>query len=137
MDNLSANQNNQPNSLSEIEKLKTQLQAATLPANLHDKALQQIDRISLTLKYGGSLAQLDITAKFIDWITHLPWETRTQDTLDIAKAKAYLDQNHYGLEPIKQRVLEFLSVLALQKQNPAYSKFHAPNLFFRRPGRYR
>lgn len=130
MDNSSANQNIPQNSLSEIEKLRSQLQAASLPANLHDKALQQIERINLTLKYGGSLAQLDITAKYIDWITNLPWDKKTEDVLDINKAKAYLDQNHYGLEPIKHRILEFLSVLALQKQNVKSNTVHAPNLFF-------
>lgn len=130
MDNSSANPVQPQNSLSEIEKLRVQLQSARLPANLHDKALQQIERINLTLKYGGSLAQLDITAKYIDWITHLPWDTKTEDVLDINKAKAFLDQNHYGLEPIKKRVLEYLSVLALQKQNLKADRFHAPNLFF-------
>ncbi len=130
MDINSANQANPQNSLSEIEKLRAQLQAATLPANLHDKALQQIERINLTLKYGGSLAQLDITAKYIDWITNLPWEKKTEDVLDINKAKAFLDANHYGLGVIKQRVLEFLSVLALQKQKADGTGIHAPNLFF-------
>ncbi len=130
MDNLSANQTSPQNSLSEIEKLKVQLQSAVLPANLHDKALQQIERINLTLKYGGSLTQLDITAKYIDWITNLPWEKKTEDILDINKAKVFLDQNHYGLEPIKRRVLEYLSVLALQKQRAPTGTLHAPNLFF-------
>jgi len=130
VDNSSANPISPQNSLSEIEKLRTQLQSAKLPANLHDKAIQQIDRINLTLKYGGNLTQLDITAKYIDWITNLPWETRTEDVLDINKAKTFLDENHYGLEPIKKRILEYLSVLALQKQNLKTERFHAPNLFF-------
>lgn len=130
MDNVSANPANTQNGLSEIDKIKAQLQAAHLPANLHDKALQQIERISLTLKYGGSLTQLDITAKYIDWITNLPWDARTTDTLDINKAKEFLDKNHYGLDAIKKRVLEYLSMLILQKQNLHTDVFHAPNLFF-------
>lgn len=130
MDNSSANQTNPQNSLSEIEKLKAQLHSVQLPASLLDKALQQIDRIGLTLKYGGNLAQLDITAKYIDWITCLPWDTKTEDMLDINKAKVFLDQNHYGLEAIKRRVLEYLSVLALQRQKMPAGTLHAPNLFF-------
>jgi ATP-dependent Lon protease len=118
------------NSLSEIEKLKTQLQSANLPANLHDKALQQIERIGLTLKYGGNLSQLDITAKYIDWICNLPWEKKTEDVLDINKAKQILDSNHYGLEKIKSRILEYLSVLIIEKQKPQSEGFHAPSLFF-------
>ncbi|MBI3366877.1 AAA family ATPase [Candidatus Roizmanbacteria bacterium] len=118
------------NSLLEIEKLRTALQTADLPANLHDKALQQIDRISLTLKYGGNLSQLDITAKYIDWITNLPWNKKTEDILDIKKAKEILDKNHYGLEKIKARVLEYLSILIIQKQKLQLDSFRAPILFF-------
>ena len=119
-----------PNSLSEIDKMRQQLQSASLPANLHEKALQQIDRINLTLKYGGNLAQLDITAKYIDWITHLPWNIASQDTLDINKAKEYLDKNHFGLDSVKNLVLEYLSVLIMQRRSANATVFHAPNLFF-------
>lgn len=118
------------NSLSEIEKLRTALQNADLPANLHDKAIQQIERISLTLKYGGNLSQLDITAKYIDWITNVPWNKKTEDILDIVKAKEILDRNHFGLEKIKARVLEYLSVLIIQKQKMQLDSFRAPILFF-------
>jgi len=118
------------NSLSEIDKIKTQLQSVQLPANLLEKAQHQIDRITYAMKYGGNLSQMDITAKYIDWITHLPWETKTVDQLDVAKAKIALDQYHFGLEKIKERVLEYLSVLILQKQNLHHKTFHAPSLFF-------
>jgi len=116
--------------LSEIEKLKAILQSADLPANLHDKAYQQIERISLALKYGGNLSQLDITTKYIDWITNLPWNKRTDDILDISLAKKTLDKNHFGLEKIKQRILEYLSILILQKQKNQSGLYHAPVLFF-------
>ncbi|MBI2641558.1 AAA family ATPase [Candidatus Roizmanbacteria bacterium] len=118
------------NSLSEIEKLKSELQKADLPANLRDKALQQIGRINLALKYGGNLSQLDITAKYIDWISSLPWNKKTEDILDINKAKTILDKNHYGLTKVKQRILEYLSVLIVQKQRLKLDSFHAPLLFF-------
>lgn len=130
MDNSSANPTNTQNSLSEIEKLKTQLQSAQLPANLHDKALLQIERVGLTLKYGGNFTQLDITTKYIDWITHLPWNTKSEDTLDIVKAKEFLDKNHFGLEGIKKKVLEYLSILIMQRKNIKSETYHSPNLFF-------
>ena len=122
---------NQKN-LSEIEKLKSVLQSSNLPANLNEKALEQIERISLTLKYGGNLSQLDITAKYIDWITHLPWFKKTDDILDINRAKEVLDKNHYGLEKIKERILEYISTLILQKQQGQTTgvHHHAPILFF-------
>ena len=118
------------NSLSEIEKLKTLLQSADLPTNLHDKAAEQIERIYLTLKHGGNLAQLDITAKYIDWIVNIPWNKKTEDFLDIERVKQILEQNHFGLEKIKQRIIEFISVLILQKKGANPELRRAPNLFF-------
>jgi ATP-dependent Lon protease len=119
-------------SLGEVEKLVAELKGAAgkLPPDLYTKATHQIERIGLSLKYGGNFSQIDITDKYIDWITNLPWNTQTDDVLDIQKAKTVLDRNHYGLDKIKARVLEYLSVLILQKQNLKADTFHAPILFF-------
>lgn len=130
MDNQSANSTPAPASIPEIVKIAQKLQAAQLPAELKEKATLQLDRINLSLKFGGNLAQLDITEKYVDWITSLPWYAATPDILDIKKAKALLDKNHYGLEKIKQRVLEYLSILILQKKQMNVEAFHAPSLFF-------
>ena len=116
--------------LPEVLKLKAKLQEAVMPAELKEKAGQQIERIELSMKYGGNLSQIDITEKYIDWITALPWEKRSEDVLDIHKAKEVLDKNHYGLEEIKKRVIEYLSVLIVQRQNLKSTVFHAPSLFF-------
>lgn len=116
--------------LSEITKLQTKLQGAKLPSDLLEKAMEQIERIQLALKYGGVLTQLDITEKYVDWITSLPWDAKTDDNLDIAAAKQILDTNHFGLDTIKERVVEYLSVLALQKKNLKIDSYHAPILFF-------
>lgn len=116
--------------LPEVLKLKAKLQEAVMPAELKEKAGQQIERIELSMKYGGNLSQIDITEKYIDWVTALPWEKRSDDVLDIHKAKEVLDKNHYGLEGIKKRVIEYLSVLIVQRQNLKSTVFHAPSLFF-------
>src|SRR5581483_10565746 len=69
--------------------------------------------------------------RYIDWIVNLPWKNRSQDNLDLVNAKAVLDKNHYGLQQIKDRVLEYLAVLALQtKQSQGEGKpIRAPILF--------
>lgn len=118
------------NSLSEITKLSSLLQSSDLPANLHDKAVEQIDRINLALKYGGNLSQLDITTKYITWIVNLPWNKKTDDITDISKPKEILDKNHYGLNKIKERILEYLSVLIMQKQVAPTEALRTPVLFF-------
>lgn len=117
-------------SLNQIEQLKAKLQAAKMPSTLHDKALEQIERINFSLKFGGNFTQFDITSKYIDWICSLPWQLQTQDVLDIQKAKQVLDTNHYGLQKIKDRVLEYLSILIVQRQQLKTEAFHAPTLFF-------
>lgn len=116
--------------LLEIEKLKQLLQSTDPPANLKEKAQQQIERLSLALKFGGNLSQIDIVSKYIDWITHLPWEKKSDEILDIKRAKEILDKNHYGLEKVKMRVIEYLSALILYRKNRPTEPFHAPSLFF-------
>lgn len=116
--------------LSEITKLKTKLQSVQLPANLQQKAMEQIERINLSLKYGGNLAHLDIIEKYVDWIVSLPWYTETKDIVDIAKAKASLDKNHYGLDKVKLRILEYLSIYKLQKEKLNANTIHTRPLFF-------
>lgn len=117
-------------SFSEIEKLRSALAGADLPTLLHEKATEQIERINLALKHGGNLSQLDITSKYIDWITNLPWNKKTDDILDVARAKQTLDKNHYGLQKIKERILEYLSVLIVQRHTLKIEAVHAPSLFF-------
>lgn len=116
--------------LSEIEKLKNLVQAnENLPFDLQEKALEQIERVTLALKYSANFSQLDITAKYIDWIINLPWNKKSEDILDINLAKKILDKNHYGLEKIKQRILEYLSVIILQKRKNE-NQYKSPVLFF-------
>ena len=116
--------------LSEIIKLKEKLQAANLPANLQEKAGEQIERIKLSLRFGGNLSHLDIIEKYVDWIVNLPWNVETQDTVDIAKTKTLLDKNHFGLEKIKRRIMEYLAIYKLQKEKMHATSIHVRPLFF-------
>lgn len=113
----------------EVQKLIQQLQEAQLPDDLREKARQQIERINLTLKYGGSLSQLDITSKYINWITGLPWYLKTEDNLDINAVKESLDASHFGLESLKKKILEYLSIIALQKRQ-GIDSYHVQSPFF-------
>jgi len=115
---------------SEIKKLEDQLHAANIPHELWEKANLQLQRINLTLRYGGNINQLDMIVKYVEWITSLPWEATTEENLNMEQAKKIMDQNHFGLDAIKKRVFEYLSVLTLQKEKKGLQKFHAPILFF-------
>ncbi|MFH1827293.1 MAG: AAA family ATPase [bacterium] len=120
----------QTNQATEIDKLLEKLKNAPVPSDLKEKAGQQVERARLSLKYGGSLTQIDITSKYIDWISALPWNAKTEDNLDLNKVKTLLDQNHFGLEEIKRRVLEYLSLIAIQKKNLGLDAIKAPSLMF-------
>ncbi|MFA9288892.1 MAG: AAA family ATPase [Weeksellaceae bacterium] len=116
--------------LSELNKLKQKLQSVQMPANLQTKALEQVERLTLSLQFGGNFGHLDVIEKYIDWIVNLPWYTETQDAIDIAKTKEILDRNHHGLDKIKLRILEYLSIFKLQKQNLQTHSFQIRPLFF-------
>ncbi|MCA9372167.1 AAA family ATPase [Candidatus Woesebacteria bacterium] len=118
------------NNLSQLIRLKQKLQSAQLPANLVQRAQEQIDRAELALKYGGNLSHMDVVEKYIDWIVSLPWYAETSDQLDMVQAKKILDKNHYGLEKVKTKLLEYLSVYKMQKEKNQDANLRIRPLFF-------
>ncbi len=130
MENSTANFMEDTTALSELQKLKAKLQTVQLPANLQQKCLEQIERASLALKYGGNLSHLDTIEKYIDWVISLPWFAESEDDIDIGETKRILDKNHYGLDKIKLRILEYLSIYKLQKEKLHEEGIHVRPLFF-------
>lgn len=115
----------------ELTMLVDRLQKAQIPPQLLEKAMLNINRIKLSLRHGGSIHHLDEITKYIEWVSTIPWATMTQDRLDIQAAKNVMDKNHFGLEQVKKRVLEYMSVLIVQKSHAQPGQpFHAPILFF-------
>ena len=111
---------------SDISKLSDQVKAATLPDELRDRVNGTLERLNHQAQVGSISGEFDQIAHYVDWITHLPWSTTTKDVLDLVHTKQVLDSNHYGLEDLKQRIMEYISVLVLNEgKNP---NFHAPIL---------
>lgn len=121
---------------SEIKKLEQKIAQSELPPDLHEKVTQMIERGKIALKYGSNFNGIDQVSNYIDWVTSLPWNKRSEDIFDLVKAKEILDKNHYGMNEIKDRILEYVSVLKLMKdeaggdQAKAASIMRAPILFF-------
>src|SRR4051812_23056904 len=63
------------------------------------------------------ILEYESTSRYVNWCAGLPWITRTQDTLDLTKARQILDKHHYGLEMLKNRMLEFIASIMLNIQN--------------------
>lgn len=97
----------------EVEELRNQLAAAGVPESVKEKVEKEIDRLE---KMPASSAEAGVIRNYIDWLLALPWTKRTEDVLDIAGAEAILDEDHYGLEKPKERVLEYLAVQKLVKK---------------------
>ncbi len=112
---------------SDIQKLQDQVAAATIPDDLREKVNTMLARLSRAAHYGNYSGEFEQIAHYIDWVINLPWEKTTPDILDIVHAKQSLSTHHYGLDDLKERFLEYLSVLILnEKKNEA--NYHAPIL---------
>jgi len=103
--------------LVEVKKLKERIERSLLPPALTEKAEEMIERLGRMVKLSGYSVEYERVVRYLDWITSLPWNKRTKDTLDLLKAKEILDENHYGLEEIKERILEYLAVLKLKQES--------------------
>jgi len=106
-----------------IEELKLKITQAKLPQEISDKLLN-------LLKFPGSGVELEKTIAYINFVLSLPFDKYAEDILDINRAKQILDKNHFGLQSVKDRILEYLSVLILHKQKGQTNSFHAPILAF-------
>jgi ATP-dependent Lon protease len=107
----------------EIVELEKKVDATRLPPELKEKCRSLVERLSRMVKYGEYSAAYERVAYYIDWITALPWDKTSEDVLDLKIAKKILDENHYGLEETKERILEYMAVLKLKKEKePASPK---------------
>lgn len=86
---------------------------ATLPPDLAEGVKSRLNQLGALTNSPTFLPEIDRFSRYIDWITNIPWNTTTADQLDLVKAKEILDSHHYGLEPLKDRLLEYLSVMKL------------------------
>jgi len=99
---------------SEVAEYKKKIEAANLPAHVKEKALEELNRLE---KMPPMVAEAVVVRTYLDWILAVPWSTRTEDRLDITGARTILDQDHYGLEKPKDRVIEYLAVRKLAPQS--------------------
>jgi ATP-dependent Lon protease len=96
----------------EVETLKEKIEAAGMPNHVKETALKELERYE---KIPATSAESAVIRNYLDWLLALPWTKQTEDIHDIKRAEAILHQEHYGLEKVKERVLEYLSVQQLTK----------------------
>ena len=97
---------------SEANDLRSRLSEKTLPPDVATKVRKEIDRLENTPPQSAEIAVL---RSYIDWVLALPWTERSVDTFDIETTRRILDEDHYGLEGIKERIIDFLAVRQLRQ----------------------
>ena len=97
----------------EAKELREQIDANNLPEEPRKIALKELDRLQ---QMPTAVAEYTMTRNYLDWLINLPWSKFTEDKLDLAAASRLLDEQHFGLRKVKDRLLEFLAVIKLKHQ---------------------
>ncbi|MCB9665561.1 MAG: endopeptidase La [Alphaproteobacteria bacterium] len=96
----------------EFEELKRSIKRAKMPREVEEVAVKELKRMA---RMSPGAAEYTVSRTYLDWLTDLPWSKESDDRLDVNEAAQILDEDHYGLEKVKKRMIEFLSVLKLKK----------------------
>ena len=92
---------------SELEMLKTRIEKAGMTAEAKEKAMTEFNRLKMMPPMS---AEATVIRNYLDWLLDVPWQDRTEVSKDLKKAEAILEEDHYGLEKVKERIIEFLAV---------------------------
>ena len=97
----------------EIEEYRQRIRACGMPEEAEKEGLRELSRME---KMPTAAAEYSVIKTYLDWMVNLPWSITSEDSLDVARAHEVLDEDHYGLEDIKKRILEFLAVRKLRQE---------------------
>ncbi len=100
----------------EVEELKKKIEQAKMPEEVEEKAIQELKRLEAMPPMS---AEATVSRNYLDWLIAVPWHKKTKESRDLKRAEQILNEDHYGLEKIKDRILEFLAVRALIKKPKA------------------
>jgi ATP-dependent Lon protease len=99
----------------EIDKLREDIKKAKMPLHIEEKALQELSRYQST---PSAMAESQIIKTYLDFLVMLPWHESSKDSNDLSVVQDNLDKNHYGLENVKERIIEYLAVKIMTGRNP-------------------
>jgi len=106
----------------EVEEFRKKIQEAHMPPEAEKQALRELERLA---RLSTASAEYGVIRTYLDWLTSLPWSRATEDNLDMEHARQVLNADHYGLEDVKDRILEFLAVRKLRLERR--SAFEQPS----------
>ncbi len=97
----------------EVDELRGKIEKAKFPKEVKEKALKELERLG---KMPPMVAETTVVRNYLDWLLAVPWSKETKDRLDINQAEIMLDEDHYGLQDVKDRILEYLAIRQLAKK---------------------
>ena len=97
---------------SEVEQLRDRIDAAGMPEEAYKQATREFDRL---VQMPAAAAEHSVIRSYLEWMVELPWAKSSEDSLDVESARAILDEDHYGLEKVKDRIVEYIAVLSLKR----------------------
>jgi|TARA_B110001454_G_scaffold6715_1_gene6292 ATP-dependent Lon protease len=114
----------------ELKDIEDAIKEAKMPEEAEKVALKELDRLS---KIPSQSPEYTVSRTYLDWLTELPWSKTSEDSINVKDAKSILDKDHYGLEKVKERILEYLAVRALKMQKDPEGALRGPLLCFAGP----
>lgn len=101
--------------LSEIVELQNKLSTSPAPIELKEDVMRTIQRLERMAKWGNYSSEFESVDKYVDWVTRIPWGVISEDNLNIENAKELMDSTHYGMDVVKNLILDYLAVMQIQK----------------------
>ena len=114
----------------ELKEIEDAIKKAKMPKEAEKVALKELDRLS---KIPSQSPEYTVSRTYLDWLTELPWSIKSEDSIDVKAANKILDEDHYGLEKVKERILEYLAVRALKMKKDPDGAIRGPILCFAGP----
>jgi ATP-dependent Lon protease len=97
---------------SEIERLRERIDAAAMPEEAHTQAIREFERLA---QMPTAAAEHSVIRSYLEWMVELPWSKFSEDQLDVEGARVMLDEDHFGLDKVKDRIVEYIAVLSLKR----------------------
>jgi ATP-dependent Lon protease len=114
----------------ELKELEERIKAAKMPEEAEKVALKELDRLS---RIPTQSPEYTVSRTYIEWLVDLPWSVSSEDRVDVKEAKKILDEDHYGLDKVKERILEYLAVRNLKQRRDPEGRVKGPILCFAGP----
>lgn len=112
-----------------IAPLLNSVNKAAIPPELKERIVLRLNQLGKLTQSPSFLPEIDSLTRYIDWVINMPWSARTEDVLDLKHAKEVLTKSHYGLAPLKQRILEYIAVMQMTSKS-SEGKVRSPILCF-------